>query len=165
MIIGRLAKTGEWPPATTDCEQMRYEMAEKCLQAVSSKGQLSDQSRRWRSSYEDCKRDIAQEIAMSVRAITMLDELQMEAVDRIVNSTAMLWLEACSQRYRIMMVMPNQVANHLLADVAPKTMKLLIRPGLNRLGDANGEQLIEEETVAGLTCQLSEEYGKRKARH
>ena len=161
-----LSTEGAWPSPTPDSERMRYENAGKCLQAITSKKPLSGESQRWRKSYEKNLSLICQTISDAVIGITTLDTVQMHAVNSIVSSAAKFWIETCSQRYRVFMDMPENSTDILsLSRRPPATMRLLVRPGLKRIGNSRGEELTREDVVSNLKLQLSEEYGKSTTRH
>ena len=142
---------------------MRYENAAQFFELIKSKKRLSGEGATRKASYESNLSDISKEISDAVDGIATLDDVQMDAVNSIVRSAAKFWIETCSQRYRIVMVMPDDATDVLNLSRAPMTMKLLVQPGLNRMGNARGEELTKEETVSNLKLQLSEEYGKSKS--
>lgn len=63
---------------------------------------------------------------------------------------ARLWLDICSQRYRILVILPNSSGNVLKATKGGcKSLKLVVKPEIRRIGNSHGQELAKEEIVRG----------------
>lgn len=154
----------EWPSPTELCEKKRSEEGQKCWEAITAKGGLTNYARRLSEGYENTITEIVEDIAQAVAIITAMDSKQRESAEKLVRSAAALWVELCSHKFRTVIIMPDEFKDHLASSRAPKTMKLLISPGLARIGDGLGNYLSKQTIVDGCELKLSDEYGRKGGR-
>lgn len=92
----------------------------------------------------------ASAIALNVEKVGILRERDQKALEKIVRMSTELWLECCSQRYRLIVTLDGGIEDWLAKeDMDSKTVKLVLRPGLKRFGNAHGDRMEIEEPVTG----------------
>jgi hypothetical protein len=75
----------------------------------------------------------------------------------LIDDAAKLWLEACSQRYRFRVKIPQgaeDIMNRKVDDVSP--MILVAKPSLVRCGNSQGQDLMTEEFLSDWAGEVIE---------
>jgi hypothetical protein len=98
--------------------------------------------------------------AMDAICSTLLKVATIQAKDRkslesIVRLAGRVWLESCSQRYRLIVILPHG-SGDILSYVASNhdSLELVVRPDLKRYGDSQGKGLMRGEPLASWKAQI-----------
>ena len=143
----RRSEFSHWPEATEDSEKWRYEQVKECLDAL--KKPDSETKRRWKRSYDQSVNTTADEIYNAVNAIAATSESDVQLVQDLVKLAAKFWLDAASQRCRILLYFPPLGANVLGSRQALTSIDLVVQPEVRRRGNAQGQRLDREQVVKG----------------
>ncbi|CAI6331926.1 unnamed protein product [Periconia digitata] len=139
-----------WPPATPESEKKRYETAKKFLEAFQAGENASQQDIARNKRLEESLMLISEDIAGAIRRISSVEaHIERNLLD-LVKLCGQLWLEVCSQRYRVNMVLPTDAQDLLIAPFEGiGKLKLVIKPELRRTGNSQGLELSKEEVISG----------------
>jgi hypothetical protein len=100
--------------------------------------------------YEELVAVTANTIALNVEKVATPKEKDRKSLHKIVRMSAELWLECCSQRYRLLVTLASEVEDVLGHEqLTLKAVKLVFRPELRRFGNAHGDRMEIEEPVTG----------------
>ena len=146
-----------WPHPTEQSERSRYEMAKSCLMAVQNKGDMNAQQISRRESYNDSVRRIVEDVSGIIGKVAPVDVADQQRLDDLVGTAGILWLEVCSQRYRLRVVLPSESEDVMMRDANDcRPIKLVFKPGLMRFGNSQGQELTREEYVGSWKGQTVE---------
>jgi hypothetical protein len=96
-----------------------------------------------------------------LKKIAFVSTSDRHKLDELVGMAGMLWLELCSQRYRLRVVLPNDVEDVIMREIkAWGLIKLVFKPGLLRSGNVEGQNLSREDYVGGWRGQNFEYHPK-----
>jgi len=101
-------------------------------------------------TYENLLALTASAIAQNIERVAVFKDKDRKALNKIVRLSVELWLECCSQRYRLIVTLgdgPEDVLTKPLQDVP--LVKLLLKPQLRKFGNAHGDRLEVEGVVTG----------------
>ena len=119
------------------------------------RGDETQSSRQRRELYEKNSNITADEIANSIEETAYLNDDVFIIISNIVKMAAKLWLEFGCQRYRINILFPASLSRPSGKELANETRDLVVRPEVLRIGNAQGTELNEKETVKGCERELS----------
>lgn len=89
-------------------------------------------------------------IARNIEKVATFQEKDRKALQKIVRLSAELWLECCSQRYRLIVTLAGGIEDVLgISQGNIRLAKLVLKPELRRFGNSHGDQLANEELIAG----------------
>jgi hypothetical protein len=147
----------QWPTISRETEKARYENAKQLRAATDASVNAStgDRLGQLRTIYEKTIASAVTNIAQKIEAVATLKEKERMALHRIVRTSAELWFECCSQRYRIMVILTNGAADVLdISQDNIRMVKLVIRPALRKFGNVHGDNLEAEEVVVGWRSEI-----------
>ncbi|KAF2026787.1 hypothetical protein EK21DRAFT_115409 [Setomelanomma holmii] len=156
------ASSFHWPEVSVDIERSRFETAKAFLDAIESSAGVSPAKQ---TIDESITTTIDESITTTMNAIcgALVDVAKVQTRDRkglegVVRFAVKIWLESCSQRYRLIVVLP-EVHRHILTPgfVENGGLRLVVRPDVKRYGDSHGKDLMRGESLAGWKG-LSETY-------
>jgi hypothetical protein len=139
----------EWPDATLDSERFRYKTCEEALAALTQSVSKYERRGVLKTSFVEYKEKLTDTILAAMDDIIDLDEDKEKQIGKLILDAIRIWLFLCTQRCRIMIVMPGSQAMDNVARIElAEKRKLLFttRPELQRWGSASGIDL-EEKTV------------------
>lgn len=146
----------EWPERSAEEEEDRYESAKRFLKAVDSSSKPSPIERDTKTSFDDSVLRITDELKTTLGKVAQLDDREKKGLESIVRLCARTWLECCSQRYRLLVVLPDGVNDLMsLSGRDVRAVKLLVQPHIKRFGTSQGEDLARGEAVTGWTGLVS----------
>lgn len=109
-------------------------------------------------SFERSVNAVVNSIIRALERVTMLHADNRGSLETMVHLAAKIWLESCSQRYRLIVVLSNGSGDILSSTgTVDMPLRLIIRPDLKRYGDSQGKHLTRGEPVAGWKS-LTETY-------
>ncbi|KAI9868556.1 MAG: hypothetical protein M1823_009074, partial [Watsoniomyces obsoletus] len=93
----------QWPELPREIEKLRYEHAKQWRAAMdaSAKPGAQDRLAQLKSIYETLVASLVNTIAGKIGKVANIQEKDRRALHKIVRNAAKLWLECCSQRYRL----------------------------------------------------------------
>jgi hypothetical protein len=105
--------------------------------------------------------NIARDIIVALDNVATVNLRDRQKLKDLVDKAGRLWLEACSQRYRIVVKVPPKSEDVLTkATYSHETLTLVIRPALRRYGNSQGLDL-EHEDIVGDWQEMIELYSTR----
>ena len=140
----------EWPEISAEMEKSRYERARTFLAAIEPSSKTTPADRKLKSSHESAVTEAKTDLHRALGRVAYLAERDQKILDNIVRLCAKIWLECCSQRYRLIMILPDGIANLLSSpkrEIRP--LKLLVKPYIKRFGTSQGDDLAAGEAVTG----------------
>jgi len=151
----------EWPKVSAELEKRRYEQARAFLSVIEPSSKPSPDIRKLKSSYESAVAAAKDDLYRAIGRVAYLTERDQKILDNIVRLCSQIWLECCSQRYRLIMIMPDGLANPLSDSRREvRTLRLLVKPDIKRFGTSQGDDLATGEAVTGWKG-LVERYPQR----
>ncbi|KAF3050006.1 hypothetical protein E8E11_009777 [Didymella keratinophila] len=140
----------DWPDLSQDIEQRRYENAKAFLKAINNAAESSSDSIRLRQSFDSSVAVAVDSLCRELETVKTITSRDREVIDSIVRLAGKLWLEFCSQRYRLMVISSSDNDNDMFPVVGDKKpLRLVTRPDLRRYGDSAGKSLTIGEPIAG----------------
>ena len=137
--------TPAWPSPSKDSEEMRCEAIRKCREGLKLRN-LENQKQN--SSFERSLKATVSDLSRRIQRVASFSEGETEQLKEMVQKAAELWLETCSQRYRIMIVLPSAEGNIFgSSKVKSSVLKLIGKPEVRRIGNAQGDDFDEEDTA------------------
>ncbi|KAH7095167.1 hypothetical protein FB567DRAFT_21848 [Paraphoma chrysanthemicola] len=150
------ASSYHWPDVPPDIERTRFEAAKAFLDAVDPSAGDSAAKKSFEASIISTMDAICRAL-VQVATVQAKDRKRLEGV---VRSAAKTWLESCSQRYRLIVVLPEGSSRILTsAFVDDGALSLVVRPDVKRYGDSYGKDLMRGEPLAGWKG-FTENYGQ-----
>ena len=127
---------------------MRYDTIKQCREALQ---QPTGSNRRKKDAFEQSLDDTVVEMAQCIERVAQISFKEREHLKNLVKAAADNWLEICSQRYRILVILPNSEENILKSGWkrmgSTSTLKLVARPEIRRIGNAQGQELERQDFV------------------
>jgi hypothetical protein len=109
-------------------------------------------------SFERSVKAVVNRIARALEKVAIVQAEHRRSLETMVHLAAKIWLESCSQRYRLIVVLSNGSGDILSSTGSVDApLRLIIRPDLKRYGDSQGKHLTRGEPVAGWKS-LTETY-------
>jgi hypothetical protein len=140
----------EWPEISPETENKRCADAKTCLIIIDPTVEASDSDAKLNASYETMVAATVDTFFRLLQKIAAPGEQEKRSLEVIVRLSAKVWLELCSQEYRLLMDLKTPSGNVLAAAPAAMTSLCLVRiPSLRRFGSINGDDMTKEELVAG----------------
>jgi hypothetical protein len=91
-----------------------------------------------------------EETFQAIEKVATLGLKERQVLNDLVRLAARLWLDICSQRCRILVVLPNSSGNVLKATKGGcPSLKLVVKPEIRRTGNSHGQDPTKEEIVGG----------------
>jgi hypothetical protein len=139
----------------SELNMKRCENAKVFLAALGPSGPRSAISQSVMQSYQRAREALLLLISNTLAKVTTLDREEKHALDGILQIAAKLWLEVCSQRYRLFVIIPNgnmDVLRHVRKDTGE--LRLVVKPGLQRFGNSKGTDMNQGEWLAGWRSEV-----------
>lgn len=146
-----------WPAASFDSEKWRYETIRPGQDALRVRTSEYDPRTKLRRAYQENVQLVQGIIAEKLSLVADLDEKDMQTIKTIATNVSEAWVLFGTQRCRLFFVFEN-----LKVTVEPQesdassgqSLELLVKPGLRRIGDADGESLDKELLVSGCDGEI-----------
>lgn len=109
---------------------------------------MDDDSSIRKRSYNNSVAVIVEDICHTLGKVAHIASKNRQKIEDLVKMAATLWLEICSQRYRVRVILPEGCedimasSGHLL-----NPLRLIIKPALKRWGNSQGQDLFKEEFI------------------
>lgn len=141
----------QWPEIPESVESARYENARAFLAAVEHPSQAGIDGRRLKESFDSSVSRALGEIRSSLENVSALGASDDKTLESIIRLCAKVWLECCSQRYRLLVRLPAEADDHLACTTkrGAYSLKLVVKPDIKRFGNSQGEDLAMGEAVTG----------------
>lgn len=141
----------QWPEVTEGAEQARYETARVFLAAIEPSTKSNVDNRRLKDSYDISVKKALAETRESLKTIASLGPSDDQTLESVIRLCARTWLECCSQRYRLLVRMPDEVDDYLAPTTGREkySLKVVVKPDIKRFGTSQGEDLAKGEVVTG----------------
>jgi hypothetical protein len=138
------------PEVPPDVESKRCANARRCLTLIDPAVEASADDAKLKNGYEMVVAVAVETFARLVENISSYGEQERTTLDNIVWLCAKVWLECCSQQYRLIVRLAASDGNFLSAGprVAP-FLRLMRSPELRKFGKLKGTTLSSEEPIAG----------------
>ncbi len=126
----------------------------KCVRAVSQP--LKDwEPNSWdfkiRQGYETTLEKAKDSILQELENVAPREEADSQKLTELVKKVADLWLEVGQQKYSMFLLMSASAEDAMTSKPealeANRTLELVVRPAIHRIGTAEGERLDKEELV------------------
>ena len=142
----------DWPKPSSKAEKMRYDTVSQCREALQQSSPTGTNRHR-KECFEQWLNDAVEDISKTIARVTSIGISEQGYVKNLLESAANNWLEICSQRYRVVVILPNENGNILRSDWrrTGNTLDLIARPQLRRAGNAQGQELEREEIIGDWT--------------
>jgi hypothetical protein len=99
--------------------------------------------------------DTLKEICDTLERVTTLDDEERSVLDGVLQLAAKLWLEVSSQRYRLFVIVPAEAKDVLRLERGDmNSLQLIIKPELQRFGNARGTDARQGHTISGWKKQI-----------
>jgi hypothetical protein len=140
------ASAFDWPDIPLDVERARFENAKAFMDAVEPSAMHSG----LKDSFEDAIAGTVSTICREIEKVATAQAKDEKLLESIVRLAAKTWLESCSQRYRLVVIV-SQGSGNMLSYCTPRddSIRLVVRPDLMRYGDSQGKDLMRGESLAG----------------
>jgi hypothetical protein len=108
-----------------------------------------------KSSFEASVANVMDVICQTLQKVTTIQTKDLKSLEQIILLAGRVWVESCSQRYRLIMILPHG-SGDIMQYVASNhdTLQLVVRPDLKRYGDSQGKGLMRGEPLAGWKAQI-----------
>lgn len=140
----------DWPAIPPEIEKNRYEQARIFLTAIEPSAKSSPDNQNLKYSHEIAVERARNELNYALGRVAYLAERDRKILDNIVRLCAKIWLECCSQRYRILVTLPDGLDDLLMLPRRDThTLRLLVKPDIKRFGTSQGGDITTGESVTG----------------
>lgn len=103
-----------------------------------------------KESFERSVTAVVNSIIRALERVAAVQAKDRRGLETVVRLAGKIWLESCSQRYRLVVVLSHGSGDILsLPGAFQGALKLIVRPDLKRYGDSQGKHLTRGEPVAG----------------
>jgi hypothetical protein len=137
-------------------EAVRHETAKEFLRVLES----SASNDGLKKGFEESVEDAVKAACGALEKVAKVHDKTQSGIENIVRLAAKTWLESCSQKYRLMVILPDGSDDILSGEHSDsRPIKLVVRPELRRYGDSQGKALMRGEPLASWKGQ-TEQYGK-----
>ncbi|KAJ4365714.1 hypothetical protein N0V83_008334 [Neocucurbitaria cava] len=136
-------------------ERSRYESAKAFLGAI----EPSAPQGRLKEGYEEAVKTAVSAICRALDKVAIVEAREQKILEGILRLSAKIWLEFCSQRYRLMVVM-SKGSGDILTSMGSATgsLSLIVRPDLKRYGDSQGRDLERASQIRELRDLIRYRY-------
>lgn len=93
-------------------------------------------------------------ISNTLSNIAAIDQRDKDKLDKILHDATKIWLEACTQRYRCFVIIPDDCIDVLKTQEATVPLRLVTKPELQRFGNLRGSDLSQGEVLAGWKSEV-----------
>ncbi|KAF2115768.1 hypothetical protein BDV96DRAFT_645953 [Lophiotrema nucula] len=159
--FGADATSHEWPQASTSAENWRHNIMYGYFDAMNRSGPISDAERKRKDIVEASIIRIAKAMYSSIGRVAPVGLSEQQGLQDIAGHAGKMWLEFCSQPYRIHIGRPtfdNGSSHDVLAEErvesVPAPLTLIVRPEMVRMGNSLGEDLSLVEGVRGWKADM-----------
>jgi hypothetical protein len=142
----------EWPKLSRESEKVRYDSAKQLSASIdpAAVAGAHDSLGQIKTIYDRLVSLVVKAVACNIEKVAALQEKDRKAIDKIVRASAELWLDCCSQRYRLIVTLAGGIEDVLaISQGNIRLVKLVLKPELRRFGNLYGENLAVEEPVRG----------------
>lgn len=131
---------------------MRYNTIKQWREALQQSNPTGANGLR-KDDFEHSLNTTVSDISEAIARVASVSVNEQEHLKNFVKIAADDWLEICSQRYRVLVVLPNGDGNILKSGwkKSGTVLKLIARPEVRRIGVAQGEELGREEVIGDWT--------------
>jgi hypothetical protein len=142
----------EWPEPTQRSEQWRYVTIREWMESLEQPGSRSITKQMGVAGYESTLESATRDIRDMVGKVSHSNEdsKTVKQIREMVQLAARFWLKMGSQRFRIVVLLPNLgdiTADGRRREHLPE--KVIARPELRRIGNSLGQQLDSIDVVVG----------------
>lgn len=131
-------------------EKQRYENAQSFLTAIDPLAKTSTETLGVKESFESAVSEALEALHRALEKVISLGSRDRKILESMVRLCAKIWLECCSQRYRLLVIVPDGKEDFLTSPRREaRSLKLIARPELKRYGNSQGEELSSSESVTG----------------
>lgn len=127
----------------------------KCLEAMDKASSPADPGYRLREAYHKSLTNLANEMAKVIGTVSAVDSIVQKDIRETASSAAKFWLELGTQRFRVLVTIPDQILRSIQGPhgraMQRGQIELVIRPELRRAGNSLGSGLELEEVISGCT--------------
>lgn len=146
-----------WPEPSFDAEQWRYETMKPSQEALKIHTSEIDPRTKLRKGFQSSMKIICEKLGGMLRMVSEIDKKTEQTMEEIAERAAKMCVAFGTQRCRIFVVIKDlktaeEVKEGL--DRQNKHVELLTQPELRRIGDADGQSLDKEQTVAGCEGEI-----------
>ena len=143
-----------WPEPTEASEKTRYQTVSACVRELQM-SDSTDGTPQLKRYFNKSISETADEICETLERVMVLELKERKKIHSLVSDAANKWLEICSQRYRIQVVLPTLKGNIFKArESEPTNIKLVKKPGVLRIGASDGKELGKKEAIANWEGEL-----------
>ncbi|KAF2733040.1 hypothetical protein EJ04DRAFT_296397 [Polyplosphaeria fusca] len=140
----------QWPKPTPESEKSRYGSAKALYDAIHQTGTLSDLDKKRIEGFEMSVAAIATDISTTIANVASIGSKEVETIRDIVDISGRIWLEMCSQPYRITLKTAPEGGTDILSSAKlTARLTLIIRPCFYRCGNGQGQDLDNDSKVLG----------------
>lgn len=119
----------------------------RCKEEIQQK---KGENQNRRESFEQTLAIIFADIAHTVERVSSLGLKESDLLKKLIKTAADSWLEICSQRYRILVVLPGPNGNVFKTSQRRSGgLRLIAKPEIRRIGNAKGQELDKGEVTIG----------------
>ncbi|KAH8727124.1 hypothetical protein GQ44DRAFT_825222 [Phaeosphaeriaceae sp. PMI808] len=140
-----------WPEVPNDEERARFENAKAYKDALEPAASNSETKR----GFENSTAAAVDAICDAISKVATVQAANSKNLENIVHSAAKIWLESCSQRYRLVVILPDGISDMLsYSNRNDGPFRVVVRPELKRYGDSQGKGLRRGEQLSGWQSQV-----------
>jgi hypothetical protein len=148
VVIGTASK--DWSNFSAEMELKRIEDAKRCLKLIDPSMKASIGDIKLIACYEEVVKASISDCALLIQKLAPVGDQERSDLGDIFRLCARIWLECCSQRYRVLVSLPPSSGNVLASTVRnPHLVCLVSSPDLKRFGTLSGEDMAVGAPVAG----------------
>jgi ribosomal protein L17 len=154
----RKATLSQWPSVSRETVESWCEKAKQLRVAIDPVVKVGKEDRlgQLKPKYESVIALTMKNMARNLEKVALLQDREYKALYKIVRCCAELWLECCSQRHRIIVVLASRNEDVLgISEGNTRLVKLVLKPALRKPGNAQGGNLMNEEVVVGWKSEAS----------
>jgi hypothetical protein len=125
----------------------------KCLEAIDKATSPSHPGYKLREAFESSLTNLAAEMSKILSTVCQVDSTVQVHMRGIANTAARLWLQLGTQRFRVLVIIPDQIVRSMQGTQSRSMhrglVELVIRPELRRAGNSIGGGFDQEEIISG----------------
>jgi hypothetical protein len=116
----------------------------------SVKAGTAERLQELKTMYEKAVALAVTNVAAKIEQVAILKKKDRIVLYKIVRTSTEIWVECCSQRYRILVTLASGIEDVLgESEGNIQLVKVVLEPSLRRFGNAHGENLTIEEPIVG----------------
>ncbi|ERF69672.1 hypothetical protein EPUS_03664 [Endocarpon pusillum Z07020] len=146
-----------WPQPSFDAERWRYETMSQGQEALRNLTSEYDPRTKLREGFQSSMMIIRERLGEAFMMVSKIDEKTEQDIKKIAEKAANMWVVFGTQRCRLLVAMKDLKTIEEVKEgpgKQDKSVELITRPGLRRIGDAEGKSWDKEQTVAGCEGEI-----------